>query len=117
MWLVFRDEGASLHNLMYAPAIAGPHHTPPHASHGDELSEPSEWWWGLRNGQGGEDLLRALLRQTLLALHTLHSHNITHRQASHALLPSSTSLHTEASRHIPTKHGMLNHRPLHHCTR
>ena len=36
MWLVFRDEGTSLHSLMYAPAIAGPHHTPPHASHAGE---------------------------------------------------------------------------------
>lgn len=32
MWLVFHDEGTSLHSLMYSPAIAGPHHTPPHAS-------------------------------------------------------------------------------------
>ena len=36
MWLVFHDEGTSVHSLMYAPAIAGPHHTPPHASHAGE---------------------------------------------------------------------------------
>ncbi len=46
-----------------------------------ELSEPSEWWWTLRNGPGGEETLRSLLRQTLQALHTLHTHNITHRRA------------------------------------
>ena len=44
-----------------------------------ELSEPSEWWWGLRTGPAGDELLRDLLRQALLALQALHSHNITHR--------------------------------------
>ena len=52
-----------------------------------ELSEPSEWWWALRNGPGGEESLRSLLTQTLLALHTLHSHNITHRHAFDAISP------------------------------
>ena len=46
-----------------------------------ELSEPSAWWWALRTEPGGDALLRDLLRQTLLALHTLHSRNITHRRA------------------------------------
>ena len=27
LWLVFRDEGTSLHTLMYSPAISGPHDT------------------------------------------------------------------------------------------
>ena len=44
-----------------------------------ELSEPSPWWWALRTEPGGDALLRDLLRQTLLALHALHSRNITHR--------------------------------------
>ena len=46
-----------------------------------ELSEPSAWWWALRTEPGGDALLRDLLRQTLLALHTLQSRNITHRRA------------------------------------
>ena len=28
LWLVFRDEGTSLHALMYSPAILGPHDNP-----------------------------------------------------------------------------------------
>ena len=27
LWLVFRDEGTSLHTLIYSPAISGPHDT------------------------------------------------------------------------------------------
>ena len=60
LWLVFRDEGLSLHSLMYAPVAAGDP-----ASRGDNpggrraksstlgapaFLQPSEWWWQLRQG-------------------------------------------------------------------
>lgn len=35
LWLVFYDEGTSLHSLMYSPAIVEPHHT------GDPPSHPA----------------------------------------------------------------------------
>lgn len=57
LWLVFRDEGLSLHALMYAP-IGGPG-----SGAGGEgaragaasagapvVLQPSEWWWQLRQG-------------------------------------------------------------------
>ena len=53
----------------------------------------------LRNGPGGEESLRSLLRQTLQALHTLHSLNITHRYALQALLPLKVLPHDRCRRH------------------
>ena len=53
----------------------------------------------LRNGPGGEESLRSLLRQTLQALHTLHSHNITHRYALQAPLPLKVLPDSRCRRH------------------
>ena len=36
LWLVFRDEGTSLHTLMYSPAISGPHDTSQGSPHAKE---------------------------------------------------------------------------------
>ena len=45
LWLVFCDEGTSLHTLMYSPAISGPHDTSqgsPHAKDAPEsVQQPS----------------------------------------------------------------------------
>ncbi len=46
---------------------------------GPKLLEPSKWWWAMRTEPHGESMLRDILRQTLLALETLHAANVTHR--------------------------------------
>lgn len=43
------------------------------------LMQPSDWWWAMRTEPEGEELLKDILRQTLLALQALHAANITHR--------------------------------------
>ena len=50
LWLVFRDEGVSLHRLMYASAGSA-------RGGGVQMLEPSAWWWALR--QGGQARLPA----------------------------------------------------------
>ena len=60
LWLVFRDEGLSLHALMYAPMAprdAGarvPGDTRQRGSAGaaSAILQPSAWWWQLRQGLG-----------------------------------------------------------------
>ncbi|KAK9827406.1 hypothetical protein WJX81_008695 [Elliptochloris bilobata] len=92
LWLVFRDEGLSLHALMYSPAAprdasgGGTGRTRRGGSTGggggaatSAILHPSEWWWQLRQGPGGEETLRSLLKQTLAALAALHAANVTHR--------------------------------------
>ena len=40
LWLVFHDEGSSLHSLMYSPAIAGPAHPTPNTQHAPSGAAP-----------------------------------------------------------------------------
>lgn len=61
LWLVFRDEGLSLHSLMYAPvgdpartrdagaAVKGGYGGGAGAG-APAILQPSEWWWQLRQG-------------------------------------------------------------------
>ena len=69
MWLVFRDEGVSLHNLMYT------------AQEGDgfQIVQPSSWWHELRQSKQNAEFEQRLIYQLLKAVHLLHSHNVTHR--------------------------------------
>lgn len=60
LWLVFRDEGLSLHTLMYAPMVpqdanaGGPEGPRQRGSAGASsvILQPSAWWWQLRQGPG-----------------------------------------------------------------
>ena len=60
LWLVFRDEGLSLHALMYAPMVprdadvGGPGGPRQRGSAGpaSAILQPSAWWWQLRQGPG-----------------------------------------------------------------
>ena len=72
MWLVFRDEGVSLHNLMYT------------AQEGDgfQIVQPSSWWHELRQSKQNVEFERRLIYQLLKAVHLLHWHNVTHRYSS-----------------------------------
>lgn len=79
LWLVFRDEGTSLHDLMYtAKQKSEGSHT--NDDVGFTLLGPSPWWRHMREDPKQDvGVIRSLLRQLLLALDTLHSLNITHR--------------------------------------
>ncbi|GHP11605.1 hypothetical protein PPROV_001033300 [Pycnococcus provasolii] len=69
LWIVFHDEGVSLHSLLVDAPTAS-----------DGLLRQSSWWRSLRNsGTQGASVLRDLLRQVLLGISFLHRHGIAHR--------------------------------------
>lgn len=69
MWLVFRDEGVSLHSLMYSSS----------GDDGAAIVEPSLWWRQLRMSRQNAVFERRLIQQLLQAVALLHSRNTTHR--------------------------------------
>ena len=67
LWLVFVDEGVSLHSLMLsAPTASG-------------WLGPSAWWRSLRAAPEGGHVLREVLRQALAGVAFLHAQGIVHR--------------------------------------
>ena len=87
-WLVFRDEGLSLHSLLYYQIQLG----------GAALVRPSSFWLRLRREASGR-LMRHLVRQTLEAVATLHERNVTHRDLKPANVIISLS-----SEEMPREH-------------
>lgn len=77
LWLVFKDAGISLHDLMYTYRGEG----------GFRILEPSPWWHGLRSSSQNAQFETRLVRQLLEAVQTLHSHNVTHRSLPFCLRP------------------------------
>ncbi|KAM1278863.1 hypothetical protein ACFX13_031816 [Malus domestica] len=79
IWLVFRYEGVSLSKIMY---------TVEEDTNADERAEkvnhvqmlrPSKWWHWLKTTEAGEEQMRSLIWQLLMALKSCHDRNITHR--------------------------------------
>ncbi|KAG0464279.1 hypothetical protein HPP92_020348 [Vanilla planifolia] len=72
IWLVFNNEGLSLHRLLY---------TDERDKHveGFQTVHPSAWWHWLRTTEEGNDEMKSLIRQLLLALKSCHDRNIIHR--------------------------------------
>lgn len=69
LWLVFRDEGVSLHDLLYTRASSG----------GEFVTmRPSAAWLQLRQ-QPGHCTLRHIMRQAFEGLAELHARGVTHR--------------------------------------
>lgn len=85
-WLVFRDEGVSLQQLLYAVSISSDNGatSPP-------LLQPSAIWRKLRTTQSGSDLMKALLLQVITGVNELHHLNILHRD----IKPSNLLLNAE----------------------
>ncbi|KAL0028700.1 hypothetical protein WJX79_000503 [Trebouxia sp. C0005] len=75
MWLVFHDEGTSLHSLMQASQDQAQAQD----SQWTPMVEASPWWWSLRQQPQSQEVVRDLLRQMLSALALLQAANITHR--------------------------------------
>lgn len=68
-WLVFKDEGVSLHQLLYSMKITDTSAT----------LEPSQVWYKLRSARTGSVLLKGLLHEIITSVSALHDRGILHR--------------------------------------
>lgn len=80
-WLVFKDEGVSLQQLLYVMTY--------HDS--IALLEPSIFWRKLRTTDAGVDGLRSILHQLISGVQDLHKRNTLHRD----IKPSNILINTE----------------------
>jgi serine/threonine protein kinase/serine/threonine protein phosphatase PrpC len=78
-WLVFRDEGRSLHDLMYS-AIGGRGGGDGENENVPRILGPSEWWFSRRRSPAASRrFVREVMSQLLRALAASHAQNVTHR--------------------------------------
>ncbi|GER24870.1 protein phosphatase 2C family protein [Striga asiatica] len=79
IWLVFRHEGTSLSKLLYSAEEVVTDEE--QSEHGKRLQilRPSKWWHWLKTTEAGQEELRNIIRQLLMALKACHDRNITHR--------------------------------------
>ncbi|KAL8170302.1 hypothetical protein V2J09_022106 [Rumex salicifolius] len=76
IWLVFRHEGFSLSKLMYtAEEVTSESEKAGNA----QILSPSKWWHWLKTTKAGQEEMRYLVRQLLMAVKSCHDRNITHR--------------------------------------
>ncbi|XP_062022295.1 uncharacterized protein LOC133738725 isoform X2 [Rosa rugosa] len=80
IWLVFRYEGISLSKLIYTVeedmnADEGRDEKVKHV----QILRPSKWWHWLKTTKEGQEQMRSLIWQLLMALKSCHDRNITHR--------------------------------------
>ncbi|XP_058770917.1 uncharacterized protein LOC131644435 isoform X2 [Vicia villosa] len=81
IWLVFSYEGVSLSKLLYTIEDAN------NTAEKERLEQvkqvqilhPSKWWRWLKTTEEGQEEMRNLIWQLLLALKSCHDRNITHR--------------------------------------
>ncbi|XP_073223698.1 uncharacterized protein [Cicer arietinum] len=81
IWLVFSYEGVSLSKLLYTVEDVND------TSEKERLEQvkqvqilrPSKWWHWLKTTEEGQEEMRSLIWQLLLALKSCHDRNITHR--------------------------------------
>ncbi|XP_024635859.1 uncharacterized protein [Medicago truncatula] len=81
IWLVFSYEGVSLSKLLYTVEDAN------NTAEKERLEQvkqvrilrPSKWWRWLKTTEEGQEEMRNLIWQLLLALKSCHDRNITHR--------------------------------------
>ncbi|KAI7737817.1 hypothetical protein M8C21_028753 [Ambrosia artemisiifolia] len=83
IWLVFRHEGSSLSKLLYTADDIGSsddstNENDDHIKH-VRILHPSKWWRWLKTTEAGQEEMKNLIWQLLLALKACHDRNITHR--------------------------------------
>ncbi|XP_058191474.1 uncharacterized protein LOC131308546 isoform X2 [Rhododendron vialii] len=81
IWLVFRHEGVSLSKILYTAEKVGnstDDERDEHAKH-VQILRPSKWWHWLKTTEAGQEEMRNLIWQLLMALKSCHERNITHR--------------------------------------
>ncbi|XP_024030374.1 probable protein phosphatase 2C 51 isoform X2 [Morus notabilis] len=81
IWLVFRYEGVSLSKLLYTLEEVDKTSSEESAGNGKtaQMLHPSKWWHWLKTTAAGQDEMRSLIWQLLMALKSCHDRNITHR--------------------------------------
>ncbi|KAK6937572.1 Protein kinase domain [Dillenia turbinata] len=81
IWLVFHYEGLSLSKLIYTmeeiekEVSGGREEQVKHV----QILRPSKWWKWLKTTEAGEEEMRNIIWQLLMALKSCHDRNITHR--------------------------------------
>ena len=80
-WLVFRDEGVSMHQLLYSMKYTDISAT----------LEPSSVWYRLRASRTDNNLLKGLMHEVISSVAALHDRGIMHRD----LKPSNIVLNAE----------------------
>lgn len=81
IWLVFRHEGISLSKLLYTADDMGNSSGTTNDDHIKHVRilHPSKWWHWLKTTEAGQEEMRNLIWQLLMALKSCHDRNITHR--------------------------------------
>lgn len=81
IWLVFRHEGISLSKLLYTADDMGSTDGTTNDDHMKHIRilHPSKWWHWLKTTEAGQEEMRNLIWQLLMALKACHDRNITHR--------------------------------------
>lgn len=79
IWLVFRHEGVSLSKLLYTAEEVGTNEQSDDHSKRVQILHPSKWWHWLKTTKAGQEEMRNLIWQLLVALKSCHDRNITHR--------------------------------------
>ncbi|XP_047315868.1 uncharacterized protein LOC124919630 [Impatiens glandulifera] len=75
IWLVFHHEGMSLSKLLYTAKEVENNGSIEHI----QVLQPSKWWNWLKTTDDGQEEMRNLVWQLLMALKSCHDRNITHR--------------------------------------
>ncbi|MED6144131.1 hypothetical protein PIB30_012784 [Stylosanthes scabra] len=81
IWLVFSFEGVSLSKLLYTVEDAydtAEKEKTEQVKH-VQILHPSKWWHWLKTTEEGQEEMRNLIWQLLMALKSCHDRNITHR--------------------------------------
>ncbi|XP_070012501.1 uncharacterized protein [Nicotiana sylvestris] len=80
IWLVFRHEGISLSKFLYTAeeVINNSEEGNENVKH-IQILHPSKWWKWLKTTEAGQEEMRDLIWQLLMALKSCHDRNITHR--------------------------------------
>lgn len=81
IWLVFRHEGFSLSKLLYTAEDVVSDADQERGDHGKrvQILRASKWWHWLKTTESGQEELRGIIWQLLMALKSCHDRNITHR--------------------------------------
>ncbi|XP_023889066.1 uncharacterized protein LOC112001119 isoform X2 [Quercus suber] len=79
IWLVFRHEGISLSKLMYTVEDVDDNADGVEQVKHVQILRPSKWWHWLKTTEAGQEEMRNLIWQLLLAIKSCHDRNITHR--------------------------------------
>ncbi|KAL4558741.1 hypothetical protein LXL04_036943 [Taraxacum kok-saghyz] len=86
IWLVFRHEGVSLSKVLYTAEDVGSGSDNDNDNDNDDdkfkhirILHPSNWWHWLKTTKAGQNEMRNLIWQLLMALKSCHDRNVTHR--------------------------------------